>query len=60
LLVRTGTAHGLRSPHPAARPGGHVPTCVRGASLMSDLVFIVLTVVVFATLGLIVKGVERL
>lgn len=45
---------------PQAGPSGYFPITVRGVSLMSDLAFIVLTVVVFAVLGLVAKGVEKL
>jgi hypothetical protein len=54
-----GTAPHLAEP-PQAGPSGYFPITVRGVSLMSDLAFIVLTVVVFAVLGLVAKGVEKL
>jgi hypothetical protein len=42
-----------------ARPTSYADRC-EGVALMPDLVLVLLTVLLFALLGLVVRGVERL
>lgn len=59
--VPAGPAHRPRRlPDGRARLRGSSPFTFRGVSHMSDLLFVGLTVVVFAVIGLVAKGVDRL
>jgi hypothetical protein len=58
--VSADTAPGPRAPHRHAAAKRSPPVVVTGVSYMSDLGFIVLVIVVFALIGLVAKGVNRL